>query len=110
MNRRILFIIGSVLVLGVILAAVAVAQDNEKTKVHECTPQMMESNGSDKMTKNCTPEEMDSASCENMRETSMEGCISMMENTKENSHMSDPGHCGDSGMGSMMGANKGPMM
>lgn len=105
MKRKMLFVLGAALVLGVVIAVAAVAQDagNEKKerRAHECTQEMMEN--PDKMAKDCPPEMMESDDCENMTDASMEGCSSMMES---DDHMADPDHCG----GSMMGTPEGSMM
>ncbi len=121
MERKTLFIIGAVLLFGVVLAAVAVAQNTDSQKAidsHECTPEMMEnmtSNSASEMAKNCTPEMMESGNCD-VAGAAMAGCSSMMadadnvtdaDSVTEN-HMADPDHCSNagSGMGSMMGTGK----
>ena len=114
MEKRTLFIIGAILVLGAVFAAAAVAQneDKEKTKLkaHECTPEMMTNMDSDKMAENCTPDMMESEECEDMADAGMEGCSTMMETAEDSDHTSD--HCGSMGsnMEDMMGAGKGSMM
>lgn len=115
MKRKTLFIIGAVMVLGAVLAAVAVAQNTDSQKAvigHECAPEMMEnmtSNNASKMAKNCAPEMMESGNCD-MTDAAMTECSPMMadaDNVTVN-HMADPNHCSnmDSGMGSMMGTGK----
>ncbi len=115
MKRKTLFIIGAVMVLGIVLAAVAVAQNTDSPKAvsnHECTPEMMEnmtSNNASKMAKNCAPGMMKSGNCD-MADAAMAGCSPMMadaDNVTVN-HMADPNHCSNmgSGMGSMMGSKK----
>lgn len=103
MKRKTLFVIGIVLVSGVVLAAVAVAQNTtEKPKSdHECTPEMMENMVSKKdMANTCAPEMMTSGNCE-MTDTTMAGCSSMMVDT---TNQPESNHCSnmDSGMNSMM--------
>lgn len=111
MKRKTLFIIGIALVLGAVLAAVAMAQNtaNKPTGNHECTPEMMENmapkNASGYMTKNCAPEIMASEDCENMTDTAMAGCSSMAVNLTVN--QTESNHCSnmDSSMSSMMRAS-----
>lgn len=121
MERKTLFIIGAVLLFGVVIAAVAVAQNTDSQNAatnHECTPEMMEnmkSNNASEMAKNCTPEMMNSGNCD-VAGTAMAGCSSMMadadnvtdaDSVTEN-QMTDPNHCSNmnTGMGSMMGTGK----
>lgn len=120
MERKTLFITGAVLLFGVVLAVVAVAQntDSQKAISNQCTPEMMEnmtSNNASEMAKNCPPEMMDSGNCD-VAGAAMAGCSSMMadadnvtdaDSVTEN-HMADPNHCSNmnSSMGSMMGTGK----
>ncbi len=94
MRTKILLIIGTVILLGAVLAAAAVAENTDNNK-------------SDPEDHECTPDMMDSGDCEKMLGAGMEGCSSMMEDASEG-HMSDPDHCGNMGddAGSMMGSIK----
>ncbi len=121
MERKTVFIIGAVLLFGVVLAAVAVAQNTDSQNAannHECTPEMMKnmvSNNASEMAKNCTPEMMESGNCD-VAGAAMAGCNSMMADADNvtdadgvtESHMADPNHCSNmnSSMGSMMGTGK----
>lgn len=115
MERKTVFIIGAVLLFGVVLAAVAVAQNTDSQNAisnHECTPEMMNnmsSNNASEMAKNCTPEMMDSGNCD-VAGAAMAGCSSMMADTDSvtENHTADPNHCSNmnSSMGSMMGTGK----
>ncbi len=108
MRTKILLIIGTVILLGAVLAAAAVAENTDNNKSdpedHECTPDMMETGS---MSQSCPTDMMDSGDCEKMLGAGMEGCSSMMEDASEG-HMSDPDHCGNMGddAGSMMGSIK----
>ncbi len=104
MKRRTISLIGILVILLVLGAAAAMAQNTSgKTTsegTHECTPAMMEN-----MSKNCPGQMMQSGACENM----MNGTQGMMNNIRPpGTNAAGGNHCGDmgSGMGSMMGSSR----
>ncbi len=110
MRQRTFFIIGAVLILGAVFAAVAVAQstgtEKSRSATTECTPEMMESMKGN-MTESCTSKMM-----EGMKGNMTEGCTpEMMEHMGDKNHTTVSNHCG--GADSMMSArgnSKGSMM
>lgn len=111
MERKTMLIVGIVMVLGAVMAAVAVAQntasENANPGDHQCTPEMMENmtiGNASGMAKNCAPEMMSSGDCENMADTATAGCGQMTADVTGN-HMAGSNHCSsmDSGTASMMG-------